>query len=162
MGRTESPSQGYRLTAASLPCPRRSFGTYGRGNRRRTSGTAVVEGFPQGHQVPACPYRSEAVSQTVQEPRAAQEVPRRQEGAFFFTKKAYCVNQTICVAESRKSVQTQPQPLSALKKPLKNNGNPRGIPSPWREARRVKACGFDPWAELSRPSCCERRFRELL
>ena len=25
---------------------------------------------------------------------------------FFFTKKAYCGNQTICVAESRKSVQT--------------------------------------------------------
>ncbi len=37
---------------------------------------------------------------------AAQEVPRTQEGAFFFTKKAYCVNQTACVAESRKSVQT--------------------------------------------------------
>ncbi len=39
-------------------------------------------------------------------PSAAQEVPRAQEGAFFFTKKAYCVNQTLCVAESWKSVQT--------------------------------------------------------
>ena len=145
MLRTESPSQGYRLTAASLPCPRRSFGTYGRGNRRRTSGTAVVEGFPHGHQVPACTYRSEAVSQTVQEPRAAQELLRRQEGAFFFTKKAYCVNRTVCVAESRKSVHTQPP----LFPPLKKMGFQRDA-SLWREARRVKACGFDPWAEPSR------------
>ncbi len=29
--RTESPSQGYRLTAASLPCPGRSFGTSNKG-----------------------------------------------------------------------------------------------------------------------------------
>ena len=39
-------------------------------------------------------------------PRAPQEVSRTQEGAFFFTKKAYCVNQSFCVAESGKSVQT--------------------------------------------------------
>ena len=38
-------------------------------------------------------------------PGAPQELPRRQEGAFFFTKKAYCVNQTACVAVVRKSVQ---------------------------------------------------------
>ncbi len=37
---------------------------------------------------------------------APQELPRTQEGAFFFTKKAYCGNQTVCVTESRKSVQT--------------------------------------------------------
>ncbi len=37
------------------------------------------------------------------------------------------------MAESRKSVQTQPQPFSTLKKALKNNGNPRGIPSSWQE-----------------------------
>ncbi len=55
---------------------------------------------------PTRTYRSEALSPSVQEPCAAQEVPRTQEGAFFFTKKAYCGNQTICVAESRKSVQT--------------------------------------------------------
>ena len=107
VGRTESPSQGYRLSAASLPCPRRSFGTshkgaeptfcvcrrfmrsqeplillnsknastdaqsrlaslvicskgtYGRGDRRRTSGTTVVEGFPQEHKVPIRTYRFE-------------------------------------------------------------------------------------------------------
>jgi hypothetical protein len=53
---------------------------------------------------------------------AAQEVPNTQEGAFFFTKKAYCGNQTLCVAESRKSVQTHPPTPSALK----NNGIPKG------------------------------------
>ena len=31
MARTESSSQGYRLAAASLPCPRRSFGTFNKG-----------------------------------------------------------------------------------------------------------------------------------
>ncbi len=41
-------------------------------------------------------------------PSAAQKLPRTQGGAFFFTKKAYCGNQTACLAESRKSVQTQP------------------------------------------------------
>ena len=44
--RTESSSQGYRLAAASLPCPRRSEGTYERGDRRCSEGAAVVEGFP--------------------------------------------------------------------------------------------------------------------
>ena len=42
---------------------------------------------------------------------AAQEVPRTQEGAFFFTKKAYCGNQAVCVAEGRKSLQTCPTPF---------------------------------------------------
>ncbi len=46
---------------------------------------------------------------------AAQEVPRTEEGAFFFTKKAYCVNQTLCVAGARKSVQTGP-PFPSLKR----------------------------------------------
>ena len=53
---------------------------------------------------------------------AAQEVSRTQGGAFFFTKKAYCGSQTLCVAGSQKSVQTQPHPFSALKKPLKIMG----------------------------------------
>ena len=39
-------------------------------------------------------------------PVRRRKVSRTQEGAFFFTKKAYCGNQTLCVAESRKSVQT--------------------------------------------------------
>ncbi len=43
-------------------------------------------------------------------------------GAFFFTKKAYCRNQTICVAERGKSVQTQPPLFPPLKKPFKNYG----------------------------------------
>ena len=37
---------------------------------------------------------------------AAQDLSRTQEGAFFFTKKAYCVNRTDCVAGIRESVQT--------------------------------------------------------
>ncbi len=37
---------------------------------------------------------------------AVQELPRTQGRAFFFTKKAYCVNQANCVAGGRKSVQT--------------------------------------------------------
>ena len=52
---------------------------------------------------------------------AAQELPRTQEGAFFFTKKAYCGNQTACVAGGRKSVQTQPP----LFPPLKKSTGPR-------------------------------------
>ena len=70
---------------------------------------------------------AEPVSVVVLRPElcAAQEVPRTQEGAFFFTKKAYCVNQTLCVAESRKSVQTQPPLFPPLKSPS-NNGIPKG------------------------------------
>ena len=54
MLRTESPSQGYRLTAASLPAPLviRSEGTYGRGDRRCSEGAAVVEGFPREYKSP--------------------------------------------------------------------------------------------------------------
>ena len=59
----------------------------------------------RGTEYPIRTYRSEDLAQFVQKPRAAQGIPRTQEGAFFFTKKAYCVNQTACVAESRKSVQ---------------------------------------------------------
>ncbi len=115
VGRTESPSQGYRLTAASLPCPRRSEGTYGRGDRRRTGGTTVAEGFRSWHKVP--PRRACERDSIMLTLFGAQSLPRTQEGAFFFTKKAYCGNQTLCVAESRKSVQTCPHPFSALKSP---------------------------------------------
>ncbi|MCI8406331.1 MAG: hypothetical protein HFE43_04900 [Oscillospiraceae bacterium] len=45
MLRAESLNQGYRLSAAALPCPGRSEGTYGRGNRRCSEGAAAVEGF---------------------------------------------------------------------------------------------------------------------
>ncbi len=75
-----------------------------------------------GTEHPIRTYRSEDLAQFVQRPYAPQEVPRTQEGAFFFTKKAYCGNQTLCVAESRKSVQTHPPTPSALK----NNGIPKG------------------------------------
>ena len=80
-------------------------------------------------------------------PCAAQGVSRTRRGAFFFTKKAFCVNQSACVAGRRKSVQTNPHPFFALK----IMGFQRDL-SLWKEARRVKACGFDPWAEPSR-SC---------
>ena len=76
----------------------------------------------RGTEYPTCTYRSEAPSQPAQNRCAAQELPRIQEGAFFFTKKAYCVNQTACVAGGRKSVQTQPHPFSALKKALEIMG----------------------------------------
>ncbi len=69
-------------------------------------------------------------------PSAAQELPRAREGAFFFTKKAYCVNQTLCVAEGRKSVQTQPPLFPPLKSPS-NNGNP----FPMRRQRRISEFG---------------------
>ena len=54
-------------------------------------------------------------------------------------------------AGSNKSVQTCP--LTPKKTGI------QGDASPWQVARRVKACGFDPWAELSR-SCppITRRF----
>ena len=55
-----------------------------------------------------------------------RESPRTQEGAFFFTKKASCGNQTICVAGIGKSVQTQPPLFPPLKKPFSNNGIPKG------------------------------------
>ena len=79
-----------------------------------------------GTECPSCTYRSEALSQSVQAPRAVQEVPRTQGGAFFFTKKAYCVNETACVAGGRKSVQTQPHPFSPFKSPSKITGS-KGI-----------------------------------
>ena len=57
-------------------------------------------------------------------------------GAFFFTKKAYCGNQTVCVAEVRKSVQTQPPLFPPLRSPS-NNGNP----FPMRRQRRISEFG---------------------
>ncbi len=67
----------------------------------------MVEGFPQAHRMPRL---HKLIGTTIpictETPCAAREVPRTQEGAFFFTKKAYCGNQTLCVAENRKSVQT--------------------------------------------------------
>ena len=109
--RTESPSQGYRLSAASLPCPLviRSEGTYGRGDRRCSEGAAVVEGVPHGQGTSELAHTDRKIDPSLRRnPDAAQEVCRTQGGAFFFTKKAYCVNQTACVAEGRKSLQTQP------------------------------------------------------
>ena len=52
---------------------------------------------------------------------AAQGVPRAREGAFFFTKKAYCGNQTFCAAGGRKSLQTPPH-FSAPKSPWDSKG----------------------------------------
>ncbi len=76
---------------------------------------------------------------------AAQEVPRTQEGAFFFTKKAYCVNRTLCVAGRGKSVQTQPPPPSALKKPFQIMGI-QGDVSPWQalEGGALEVLPFAP------------------
>ena len=82
MTRTESHSQGYRLAA-------------------------VVEGFPQGHRISPSAQTDRKIDPNLCRNHCApQGVSRTQEGAFFFRKKAYCGNQTTCVAESRKSVQT--------------------------------------------------------
>ncbi len=55
-------------------------------------------------------------------------------GSFFFTKKAYCGNQTLCVAVARKSTDLPPF-FPPLKSPS-NNGNPRGARPPWRSSRQ--------------------------
>ena len=84
---------------------------------------------------PTRTHRSEVLSRSVQESQfGAGTTPRTQEGAFFFTKKAYCVNQTICVAESRKSVQTQPHPFSPFKA-LQKLRVPRGFNPLGRSSR---------------------------
>ncbi len=85
--RSESPSQGYRLAAASLPCPGRSFGTSNKGEK-----TAVG---PEGRRwwKDSHGRRNPPLAHTDRKhyPRlcrnscAAQELPRTQGGAFFFT-----------------------------------------------------------------------------
>ncbi len=110
---------------------------------RRSGGGGRI---PMGAEIPPTrTYRSEALSPSVQEPCAAQEVPRTQEGAFFFTKKAYCVNRTLCVAGRGKSVQTQPPPPSALKKPFQIMGI-QGDVSPWQalEGGALEVLPFAP------------------
>ena len=84
----------------------RSEGTYGRGTAVGPEGRRWWKDSDRGTK--SLPRR--ACERGVLRLRlsAVQELPRTQGGAFFFTKKAYCVNQTACVAESRKSVQTQP------------------------------------------------------
>ena len=124
--RTESPSQGYRLTAASLPAPDVPSERMGEGTAVGPTGRRWWKDSHGSRNPPTCTYRSEARPQSAQKPRAAQELSRTQKGAFFFTKKASCVNQTFCVAESRKSVQTQPPLFPPLKKPLKITGS-KGI-----------------------------------
>ena len=69
-------------------------------------------------------------------PGAAQEVSRTQGGAFFFTKKAYCVNQTLCVAGARKSCTDLTPPLFP---PLKRMGFQRGAPTMRRQRRILGA-----------------------
>ena len=87
----------------------------------------MVEGFPREYRVPPSAHTDRKHYPNLHgNPSAAQEVPRTQEGAFFFTKKAYCGNQTLCVAGGRKSLQTYPPTISALNKPLKITGS-KGI-----------------------------------
>ena len=67
----------------------------------------MVEGFPREYRVPPSAHTDQKHYPNLHgNPSAAQEVPRTQEGAFFFTKKASCGNETVCVAGRGKSVQT--------------------------------------------------------
>ncbi len=73
----------------------------------------------RGTEYPTCTYRSEAPSQPAQNRCAAQEVSRIQEGAFFFTKKAYCGNQTPAWQKDGSLYRLNLNPFPPLKKPLK-------------------------------------------
>ncbi len=122
---SQKMSVGAECWLASLVI--RSEGTYGRGDRRCSEGTAAVEGFPRAYKVPLPAQTNRKIQLSLRRNLcAAQSVPRKQGGAFFFTKKAYCVNETACVAGGRKSVQTQPHPFSPFKSPSKITGS-KGI-----------------------------------
>ena len=74
--------------------------------------------IPMGAEIPPPAHTDRKLYPSLcRNPSAAQELPRAREGAFFFTKKAYCGNQTLCVAVVRKSVQTQPPLFPPFKSP---------------------------------------------
>ena len=154
MLRTESPRQGYRLTAASLPAPL----SYVPKERMGEETAAALKerrwwkDSPGSTNPPICTYRSEALSQTAQEPWCGAGSTPHAGGSFFLYEKSV-LRESDCLRGRSKEVCTNSTPpLFRPKKSPSNNGNPRGIPSPWQEARRVKAAGFDPWTEPSRSS----------
>ncbi len=120
MRRSESPSQGYRLTAASLPCPIRSKGTYGRGDRRRTRGTVVEEGFRSWHKIP--PRRACERGSITLIPSAPQgSTPARRRELFSLRKKRPAGIKLSAWQEAG-SLYRLNHPFSALKNPLKIMG----------------------------------------
>jgi hypothetical protein len=127
VARTESPSQGYRLAAASLPCPGRSFGTYGRGDRRRTNGTAVVEGFPREQKSPH-PHIPIGRSGSVcaETPCAAGTIPHT-ERSFFLYEKSVLRESDFLRGRKPEVCTDLTLPFSALKKALKKLRVPRGF-----------------------------------
>ncbi len=185
MTRTESPSQGYRLTAASLPCPRRSFGTshkgaeptfyadrrlvrsqeplillnsqkasvgaqswlaslvirsegtYGRGDRRRTRGTTVVEGFRSWHKIP--PRRACERSSLRPCFLRRRKYPARRRELFSLRKKRTAGIRLPAWQEAGSLYRLNSHPFSSLEKPLKITGiQGESLPHP---TRRQKALG---------------------
>ena len=108
----------------------RSGGTYGRGDRRRTSGTAVVEGFPRAYKVPHSHTpigRSSPVCAGI--PVRRRKYPASRVELFSLRKKRSAGIRLSAWQKAGSLYRLNPTPFSALK----NNGNPRGIPSPWQE-----------------------------
>ena len=115
---TESPSQGYRLAAASLPCPRRSKGTYERGDRRRTNGTAVVEGFRSWHKVP--PRRAcERGNITLETFCGIGTTPHAGGSFFLYEKSVLRESDYLRGRKPEVSTDSTPPLFPPLKKPLK-------------------------------------------
>ncbi len=109
--RSESLSQGYRLTAASLPCPGCSFGTYGREDRGRTSGTTVVEGFRSWQKIPLRSITLETF--------CGAETTTQAGGSFFLYEKSV-LRESDCLRGSDSEVCTDSTPTPFP--PLKNYG----------------------------------------
>ena len=127
--RSESLSQGYRLTAASLPCPGCSFGTYGREDRGRTSGTTVAEGFRSWQKIPLRSITLETF--------CGAETTTQAGGSFFLYEKSV-LRESDCLRGRKPEVSTDlTHPFSAPKKALKKLRVPRGFRSPMRRQRRI-------------------------
>ena len=127
MARTESPSQGYRLAAASLPCPGRSFGTYGRGDRRRTNGTAVVEGFPREQKSPHLHIPIGSTTPICAETPCGTGTIPHTERSFFLYEKSVLRESDFLRGRKPEVCTDLTLPFSALKKALKKLRVPRGF-----------------------------------
>ena len=98
----------------------RSEGTYGRGDRRRTRGTTVVEGFRSWHKIP--PRRTcERDNITLETFCGAGHTPHA--GGSFFLYEKSVLRESDSLRSRRPEVCTDSTtPFSALKKPLKIMG----------------------------------------
>ena len=102
----------------SLPCPRRSFGTYERGDRRRTNGTAVVEGFRSWHKVP--PRRAcERGNITLETFCGIGTTPHAGGSFFLYEKSVLRESDYLRGRKPEVSTDSTPPLFPPLKKPLK-------------------------------------------